>query len=173
MEEGRLRSAPEALRRRFASEQPLRIAIEAGTHSPWVSRVLEECGQEVLVADARKLRLIYANKRKTDEVDALRTWGSPRAPRSEALVPAKAQGRREPGPSGLKIRSRQALVGCRTQLVNHVPKERSQVLRREVAQVPGQELPTRGERPSTSPRRFCRLWVPSWSRDRLTHRAHP
>ena len=52
----------------------MRIAIEAGTHSPWVSRVLEECGHEVLVANARKLRLIYANKRKTDEVDALRTW---------------------------------------------------------------------------------------------------
>jgi transposase len=75
VEEGRLRTTPEALRRRFASEQPpMRIAMEAGTHSPWVSRVLEECGHEVLVANARKVRLIYANKRKTDEVDALRTW---------------------------------------------------------------------------------------------------
>jgi transposase len=70
MEEGRLRTNPEAFLRRFASEQPMRIAIEAGTHSPWVSRVLEECGHEVLVANARKLRLIYANKRKTDEMDA-------------------------------------------------------------------------------------------------------
>jgi transposase len=75
IEEGRLRTTPEALRRRFASEQPpMRIAIETGTHSPWVSRLLEECGHEVLVANARKLRLIYANKRKTDEIDALRTW---------------------------------------------------------------------------------------------------
>ena len=74
MEEGRLRTTPETFRRRFASERPMRIAIEAGTHSPWVSRVLEECGHEVLVANARKLRLIYANKRKTDEIDALRTW---------------------------------------------------------------------------------------------------
>ena len=70
IEEGRLRTSPEAFRRRFASEQPMRIAIEAGTHSPWASRVLEECGHEVLVANARKLRLIYANKRKTDEIDA-------------------------------------------------------------------------------------------------------
>jgi transposase len=60
MEEGRLRTTPEALRRRFASEQPMRIAIKTGTHSPWASRVLEECGHEVLVANARKLRLIYA-----------------------------------------------------------------------------------------------------------------
>jgi transposase len=74
IEEGRLRTTPESFGRRFASEQPLRIAIEAGTHSPWVSRLLEECGHEVLVANARKLRLIYANRRKTDEVDALRTW---------------------------------------------------------------------------------------------------
>src|SRR5215203_2481684 len=71
IEEGRLRTTPEAFRRRFASEQPpMRIAIEAGTHSPWASRVLEECGHEVLVANARKLRLIYANKQKTDEIDA-------------------------------------------------------------------------------------------------------
>jgi hypothetical protein len=83
IEEGRLRTTPEALRRRFASEQQLRIAIEAGTHSPWVSRVLEECGHEVLVANSRKLRFIYANKRKTDEVDALRTW-----PAWQELIPS-------------------------------------------------------------------------------------
>jgi transposase len=71
IEEGRLRTTPEALRRRFSSEQqPLRVAIEAGTHSPWVSRVLEVCGHEVLVANPRKTRLIYTNKRKTDEIDA-------------------------------------------------------------------------------------------------------
>ena len=75
MEEGRLRTSPEAFKRRFASERPpMRIAIEAGTHSPWASRVLEELGHEVLVANARKLRLIYSNKRKTDQTDALRTW---------------------------------------------------------------------------------------------------
>jgi transposase len=72
VEEGRLRTNPESFRRRFASEQPMRIAIEAGTHSPWVSQVLEECGHEVLVANPRRTRLIYTNKRKTDEVDALR-----------------------------------------------------------------------------------------------------
>ena len=52
-EEDRLCTTPEAFRRRLASEQPIRIAIEAGTHSPWASRVLEECGHEVLVANER------------------------------------------------------------------------------------------------------------------------
>jgi transposase len=47
MEEGRLRTTAEAFLRRLFSEQPMRIAIEAGTHSPWISRFLEECGHEV------------------------------------------------------------------------------------------------------------------------------
>jgi len=76
IEEGRLRTTPEALRRRFASEQPppMPIAIEAGTHSPWVSRVLEECGHEVLVANARKLRLIYARANARPTRSMPRTW---------------------------------------------------------------------------------------------------
>jgi transposase len=48
IEEGRLRTTPETFRRRSGSERPMRIAIEAGTHSLWVSRLLEECGQAVL-----------------------------------------------------------------------------------------------------------------------------
>jgi transposase len=118
IEEGRLRTTPEALRRRFASEQPLRIAIETGTHSPWVSWLLEECGQEVLVANARKLRLIYANKQKTDEVDAENLARLARLD-PKLLYPLKHRGEESQAHMAL-IRSREALVGCRTQLVNHV-----------------------------------------------------
>jgi transposase len=118
MEEGRLRTTLEAFRRRFASEQPMRIAIEAGTHSPWVSRVLEECGHEVLVANARKLRLIYANKRKTDEIDAENLARLARLD-PKLLYPLKHRGEDSQAHMAL-IRSRQALIGCRTQLVNHV-----------------------------------------------------
>src|SRR5215208_6459006 len=119
MEEGRLRTTPEALRRRFSSEQPLRIAIEAGTHSPWVSRVLEEeCGHEVLVANARKLRLIYANKRKSDEIDAENLARLARLD-PKLLYPLKHRGEECQAHLAV-IRSRQALVDCRTQLVNHV-----------------------------------------------------
>jgi transposase len=118
IEEGRLRTAPEAFRRRFASEQPMRIAIEAGTHSPWASRVLEGCGHEVLVANARKLRLIYSNKQKTDEIDAENLARLARLD-PKLLYPLKHRG--EEGQAHMAIiRSRQALIGCRTQLVNHV-----------------------------------------------------
>jgi hypothetical protein len=74
IEENRLRSTSEAFRRRFDSERPMRIAIEAGTHSPWVSRLLEECGHEVLVANARKVGLssMATDARTTDSTP--RTW---------------------------------------------------------------------------------------------------
>jgi transposase len=118
VEEGRLRTTPEALRRRFASEPSLRIAMETGTHSPWVSRLLEECGHEVLVANARKLRLIYSNKRKTDEIDAENLARLARVD-PKLLYPVRHRGEASQAHMAL-IRSRQALIGCRTQLVNHV-----------------------------------------------------
>jgi transposase len=120
LEEGRLRTTPEALRRRFSSEQqPLRIAIEAGTHSPWVSRVLEqECGHKVLVANPRKTKLIYTNTRKTDEMDAENLARLARLD-PKLLYPLKHRGEESQAHLAL-IRSREALVGTRTQLVNHV-----------------------------------------------------
>jgi transposase len=118
IEEGRLRTTPDALRRRFDSEPSLRIAIETGTHSPWVSRLLEGCGHEVLVANARKLRLIYANKRKTDEVDAENLARLGRLD-PKLLYPVRHRGEGSQAHMAL-IRSRQALADCRTQLVNHV-----------------------------------------------------
>jgi transposase len=96
----------------------MRIAIEAGTHSPWASRVLEECGHEVLVANARKVRLIYANRRKTDEIDAENLARLARLD-PKLLYPVEHRGEESQAHIAL-IRSRDALVGCRTQLVNHV-----------------------------------------------------
>ena len=118
IEEGRLRTTPEAFERRFASERPMRIAIEGGTHSPWVSRLLKECGDEVLVANARKLRLIYANKQKTDEIDAENLARLARLD-PKLLYPLQHRGENAQAHMAL-IRSRQALVSCRTQLVNQL-----------------------------------------------------
>jgi transposase len=160
MEEGRLPTTPEALKRRFASEQPMRIAIETGTHSPWVSRLLEECGHEVLVANARKVRLIYANKRKTDELDAENLARLARVD-PKLLYPLKHRGEESQAHMAL-IRSRQALVGSRTQLVNHVPKERSSPSGLACPNArPGASTRTQ---PDTSRRRSCRPSEPSWSR---------
>jgi transposase len=74
IEESRIPTTRRAFERRFSETEPMRVAIEAGTHSPWVSRVLQSCGHDVLVANARKVKLIYGEGKKNDKVDALRSW---------------------------------------------------------------------------------------------------
>jgi transposase len=46
------------------------IALETGTHSPWISRLFEAQGHRVIVANARKLRAISQSDRKSDKTDA-------------------------------------------------------------------------------------------------------
>lgn len=70
VDEGRVTTTPEAVRRRSGSLAPMRIILEAGTHSPRISRLLAECGHDVLVANARRLPLIAQNDSKNDRVDA-------------------------------------------------------------------------------------------------------
>ena len=41
-----------------------RIALETGGHSAWVSELLKELGHEVLVVNARKLRMIFQRDSK-------------------------------------------------------------------------------------------------------------
>ncbi|MEW6637094.1 MAG: transposase, partial [Actinomycetota bacterium] len=118
VEEGRVRTTPEALKRRFETERPLRIAIEVGTHSPWVSRLLEECNHEVLVANTRKIRLIYGSKRKTDKLDAQKLARLVRLD-PQLLYPIKHRGEDSQAHLAI-IRSREILLRSRTQLINHV-----------------------------------------------------
>ena len=70
VEEGRLQSTEASFRRHFENEPRLRIALECGTHSPWVSRLLTALGHQVIVANARKIRAITASESKNDRNDA-------------------------------------------------------------------------------------------------------
>jgi transposase len=118
LEEGRLRTTPETLRERFGGIEPARVVMETGTHSPWLSRLLESLGHEVVVANSRELRLISASDRKTDRSDA-KTLAELGYARPQLLRPI------QPRPLGAqlglsRIRARQSLVEARTKLVNHV-----------------------------------------------------
>jgi transposase len=118
VEETRLRTTKEALRERFGKKPKMRIALEAGTHSPWVSRLLKELGHEVLVANPRKLRLVYQNKRKDDRVDA--TYLA-RLARMEPKLLAPLQHRSKSAQADLALlRSRDKLVQVRTSLIHHL-----------------------------------------------------
>jgi hypothetical protein len=54
----------------FERYQGATVALEAGTHSPWISRLLEQMGCSVYVGNPRKLRFIWDSIDKSDERDA-------------------------------------------------------------------------------------------------------
>ena len=62
--EQRVRTNAKALCEVFGAKPRTRIALETGTHSPWISRLLSEWGHEVIVANARKVRLIGESRKK-------------------------------------------------------------------------------------------------------------
>ena len=70
IEESRLPTSPASFQQKFSALPAARVALEVGAHSRWASQLLQELGHEVLVANARKLRAIYANPRKGDRTDA-------------------------------------------------------------------------------------------------------
>jgi transposase len=118
IEEGRILTNHSAFEKRFSGSKPMRIAIETGTHSPWISRMLQECGHDVLVANARKVRLIYGEGRKNDKIDAEKLARLARLD-PKLLAPVKHRGEASQAHLAL-LRSRDALVSARTKLVNHV-----------------------------------------------------
>jgi transposase len=68
--EQRVRTTARALQEVFGAMPRSRIALEIGTHSPWISRLLSDLGHEVIVANARKVRLIGESRKKDDRLDA-------------------------------------------------------------------------------------------------------
>ncbi|MGI0029404.1 MAG: IS110 family transposase [Nitrososphaera sp.] len=117
VEEGRLATRPAALRQRFEAMAPARIVIEAGAISGWVGRLLGELGHEVVVANPRRVALVSGSADKSDPVDArtLARLGRADVQLLFPVVPRSAQtlADRE------RLRAREALVRCRTLLVNH------------------------------------------------------
>jgi transposase len=118
LEEGRVATTPAAVRSRFGGMERARFVLEAGTHSAWVARLLKELGHEVIVANPRRLRLIYETDKKSDRVDAQYLARLGRLD-PELLAPIEHRGEDAQVDLAL-LRSRDALVRTRTALVNHV-----------------------------------------------------
>ncbi|MBI1895968.1 MAG: IS110 family transposase [Acidobacteria bacterium] len=92
------------------------VALEVGTHSPWVSRLLEQLGHEVIVANARQVQLISKGSKKNDRRDAEFLARLARADR-KLLAPVRHRG--EAAQTDLlEVRVRAQLVELRTQAVN-------------------------------------------------------
>ncbi len=107
-----------ALDRWASSFDGRRAILEVGTHSPWVSRLLQRHALEVIVANPRRLKLISQNQSKSDLVDAelLARLG-----RVDPALLAPVVHRSEDLAKHLVVlRSRAALVKTRTLLINSV-----------------------------------------------------
>jgi transposase len=118
LEESRMKTTPEGVRGRFGGQGALRIALEVGKHSPWMSRLLVELGHDVIVANPRKVRLIWENRKKRDRIDARYLA---RLARLDPELLHPVDHRSEPAQVDLAVlRSRAALVKVRTELINHV-----------------------------------------------------
>lgn len=118
LEVSRIRTAPAALELRFTTIKSSRVVLETGKHSPWISRLLADLGHEVIVANARRVKLISCNVHKSDKVDAefLARLG-----RMDTQLLKPIQHRGEQAQLDLAIlRARDLLVRTRTQLVNHI-----------------------------------------------------
>src|SRR6266542_2140550 len=100
----------------FAKMAPCRIALEVGTHSPWVSRHLASMGHEVIVANPRKVRLITQSVKKNDRMDAELLA---RLARMDPQLLSPIRHRGEAAQADLAvIRARAGLVDARTALIN-------------------------------------------------------
>ena len=106
-----------AIRKHFGEMEPCRIAMEAGTHSGWVSRILEELGHEVLVGNPRKLRVIWDSDDKCDDRDAEMLARIARFD-PHLLYPIHHRGQKAQADLAV-IKARDMLVKTRTTLIGH------------------------------------------------------
>jgi transposase len=114
--EHKLATTPEAMKQVFGSLPRCRIAMETGTHSPWVSRLLTALGHEVIVGHAQKVRLITKSRKKDDRLDA-RTLARLARIDPQLLSPVKHRSA-QAQLHLTEIRARAVLVSARTALVN-------------------------------------------------------
>jgi transposase len=147
--ESKLPTTPKGIEEVFSRIPRSRMALETGTHSPWVSRQLTELGHEVIVAHARNVRWIGESSRKDDRLDA-RTLA--RLARIDPGLLSPVRHRSAKAQIHLTvIRARATLVSARTALVNaargltksygaRLPKCGSEQMNREIAQGLSQEL---------------------------------
>ncbi len=138
----------------FFTRPKAHVVIEVGTHSRWVAKLLEELGHQVTVANSRRVKLISQNNSKTDEVDAELLARLGRADRS-LLAPIQHRGTAAQVDLAVP-KARDALVECRTRLINHcrgmvksfgyrLSKSRSEAFHRQIAsEVPAELLPALG-----------------------------
>jgi transposase len=115
----RVKTTSQALHAYFGSlPGSTRVAMEAGTHSPWISRVLELLSMEVIVGQPRLMPQIHRSSRKNDRVDAEKLARTARLD-PNSMGPIQHRSAEMQADLGV-IRARAAAVEARTKLINTV-----------------------------------------------------
>lgn len=117
IERGEVATNKQAMTHRFSIPFAV-VALETGTHSAWITELLQTLGHDVIVANPRKVRSITDNDSKNDRFDAEQLARLARADR-RLLSPITHRGPKTRADLAL-VRARGALVRSRTLLVNHV-----------------------------------------------------
>jgi transposase len=118
LERGKVSTQRRALEEFFSEQPRSRIVIECGTHSRWVQQVGLEAGEEVIVANPRRVRLISGNRKKRDRIDAEMLARLGRFD-PELLFPIRHRGEEAQRDLAV-IKARNELVKARTQFINHI-----------------------------------------------------
>lgn len=117
VERAQLQTREVGLCRWFGQRRGLRVVLEAGTHSPWISRLLTRLGHEAVVLQPRRVQLIAQSREKTDRVDAELLAFLGCFPDAELH---RVQHRSEAAQVDLELlRARMTVVRARTALINH------------------------------------------------------
>ena len=118
VEQGSLSNERVALARLTQRYRGALVVMEAGTHSPWISRYLKELSSEVIVSNPRKVRAIYQHERKSDQRDAQMLARLGRMDR--ALLYPVRHSSEQAQQDLLRIKLRDSLVRARVGLINSV-----------------------------------------------------
>lgn len=119
VERGKVKTTPAALQPWLeALPAGTRVVLETGTHSSWISRLIEPAGHEALVAQPRKMPQIYRSKRKNDRRDAEKLARTGRLD-PNSMGPIRHRSVEQQADLAV-IQARDALVQVRTQLINTV-----------------------------------------------------
>jgi transposase len=116
VESWRMPTKPAALRDGLSRYPGVRVVLEVGCHSPWISRQLQEDGFETIVANPRRVRLIAESDKKSDRFDAEQLARLGRIDPG-LLSPIVHRGERAQRDRVLLL-VRDGLVRARTQLIN-------------------------------------------------------
>ena len=116
--EGWVQAGRPAWEAMFARFPEARVVMEAGTHSPWVSRLACSMGHEVVVGNPSEIYGRRRRKRRNDRLDAEQLA---RMGRVDPALLSPIQHRGEQAQVDLAVlQSRDMLVRSRTKLINHV-----------------------------------------------------